>query len=81
LKEEKLKKCRLYGQTLFSDANMLIKSNQGIMFRPYKYDYTLRELGDNGINEKYIVDFGKFSLNKEKINNLIHNGNLNGTSK
>lgn len=53
-------------------------SNSGIIFQPFNFDYFIRELNDNGINEKYYVNFGNYSLNGGYLKNLINSKNLNG---
>lgn len=63
---------------LTSQSNMFTKNTNGILFRPFNFDYVLRELDDNGVNDKYIVDFGYYSLKKDYLTNLIDDGNLTG---
>ncbi len=64
---------------LVSSSNMFtLNSNFGITLRPFLFDYIIRELNDKTIKEKYIVDFGEYSLNDEYLRNLINNKNLNG---
>ncbi len=64
---------------LITSYNMFTKSNNGILLHPFKYDYILREIDDNGIKDKYLVNFGNYSYeNVEMLNDLIANNHLTG---